>query len=102
MLALNLNNKQGTVPPGRAARLDVRRAQLEGDVQRAAVAARDRDAAMKARITLYYIALLFFFILPWIHYGILFYQIKKKHHAIVRHLETYHSEMSVSREYLKK
>lgn len=34
-------------PAGRAARLDVRRAQLEGDVQRAAVAARDRDAALK-------------------------------------------------------
>ncbi|CAH2085232.1 unnamed protein product [Euphydryas editha] len=32
---------------GRAARLDVRRAQLEGDVQRAAVAARDRDQALK-------------------------------------------------------
>ncbi|XP_050349623.1 rootletin [Nymphalis io] len=32
---------------GRAARLDVRRAQLEGDVQRAAVAARDRDLALK-------------------------------------------------------
>ncbi|XP_063827112.1 rootletin [Ostrinia nubilalis] len=32
---------------GRAARLDVRRAQLEGDIQRAAVAARDRDQALK-------------------------------------------------------
>ncbi|CAF4907255.1 unnamed protein product [Pieris macdunnoughi] len=32
---------------GRAARLDVRRAQLEGDIQRSAVAARDRDQALK-------------------------------------------------------
>ncbi|CAK1541264.1 unnamed protein product [Leptosia nina] len=32
---------------GRASRLDVRRAQLEGDVQRSAVAARDRDQALK-------------------------------------------------------
>ncbi|XP_045496834.1 rootletin [Colias croceus] len=32
---------------GRASRLDVRRAQLEGDVQRAAVAARDREQALK-------------------------------------------------------
>ncbi|KOB63825.1 Rootletin, partial [Operophtera brumata] len=32
---------------GRAARLDVRRAQLEGDIQRAAVGARDRDQALK-------------------------------------------------------
>ncbi|OWR52848.1 Rootletin [Danaus plexippus plexippus] len=42
-----------TAAEARASRLDVRRAQLEGDVQRAGAAARERESALKVRILMY-------------------------------------------------
>nr|XP_032516165.1 rootletin [Danaus plexippus plexippus] len=43
-----------TAAEARASRLDVRRAQLEGDVQRAGAAARERESALKVRILMFF------------------------------------------------